>query len=324
MKVYSERGYITWPSWDVLFEWEDIWAKEWGTTVESLTNNLFDKISRRLKRYTKKLFPKKVWKYKITDPDKMGVLIIMDAEGYYMIPTRNIIPIYLDFARNMIDEIMEATRDLPAFFVASKDIYNEMKSKGCQNVYFIHQCVSDQYYTQEVPDKDIDVIQIGRKNPVMHQYMLDYCKEHTDVEYIYQSENASLNYTSTTRGDIGKLPGRPEFVDMMRRARVSIVSTPKCDNSRNVFGGADLVTARFYESAVFYCHLIGRYTDNEETRELELNKICPNIKDYEEFKATMDQYLSGKEIDKDIYSTFINKHLASTRATYLKKCIEQR
>ena len=82
MKVYSERGYITWPSWDVLFEWEDIWAKEWGTTVESLTNNLFDKISRRLKRYTKKLFPNKVWKYKITDPDKMGVLIIMDAEGY--------------------------------------------------------------------------------------------------------------------------------------------------------------------------------------------------------------------------------------------------
>lgn len=27
MKAYSERGYITWQSWDVLFEWEDIWAK---------------------------------------------------------------------------------------------------------------------------------------------------------------------------------------------------------------------------------------------------------------------------------------------------------
>ena len=156
----------------------------------------------------------------------------------------------------------------------------------------------------------------------MHQYMLDYCKEHPEVEYIYQGQNASLSYVSTTRGDIGKLPGRKEFVDMMRRARVSIVSTPKCDNSRDVFGGADLVTARVYESTVFYCHLIGRYTDNEETRELELGKICPNIQDYDEFKTTMDQYLSGKEIDKDLYCSFIDKHLASTRAKYIKKCIE--
>ncbi len=129
-----------------------------------------------------------------------------------------------------------------------------MKSKGCQNVYFIHRCVSDQYFTQEVPAKDIDVIQIGRKNPVMHQFMLDYCKEHPDVEYIFQSEDASLNYNSTTRGNIGK--------------------------------------------------------------------ICPNIKDYDEFKTTIDQYLAGKELDKDIYSIFINKHLASARAKYLKKCIE--
>ena len=323
MRVYSERGYITWPSWDVLFEWEDMFAKKWGVTVENLTNSFTDKVARRIKRYIKKYFPKKVWKYKITDRDKMGVLIIMDAEGYYMLPTKNIIPIYLDFARNMIDEIIEATREIPAFFVASKDIYNEMKSKGCENVYFIHQCVSDQYYTMDIPAKDIDVIQIGRKNPVLHKFMLDYCKEHPQVEYIYQGEDASLSYVSTTRGNVGKLPGRAEFVDMIRRAKVSIVSTPKCDNSRNVFGGADLVTARFYESAVLWCNLIGRYTDNEETRELELEKICPNIKDYDEFKAVMDEYLAGKEPDKELYREFIDKHLASTRAGYIRKCVEK-
>ncbi len=322
MKVYSERGYITWPSWDAIFEWEDVFAKEWGTEVQALPNTIIDKVKRRLYRALHKAIPGYIRKYKITDKDKMGVLIVMDAEGYYMLPTKNIIPIYLDFARNMIDEIITATRNLPAFFVASKDIYNEMKEKGCENVYFINQCASDQYYSDTVPEKDIDVVQIGRKNPLLHQYMLDYCKEHPEVEYIYQGQNASLSYVSTTRGDIGKLPGRKEFVDMMRRARVSIVSTPKCDNSRDVFGGADLVTARVYESTVFYCHLIGRYTDNEETRELELGKICPNIQDYDEFKTTMDQYLSGKEIDKDLYCSFIDKHLASTRAKYIKKCIE--
>ena len=226
--------------------------------------------------------------------------------------------------KTMIDEIIKATRYLPAFFVASKDIYNEMKEKGCENVYFINQCASDQYFSETVPLKDIDVVQIGRKNPILHQYMLDYCSEHPEVEYIYQGQNASLSYISTTRGDIGRLPGRKEFVDMMRRAKVSIVSTPKCDGSRNVFGGADLVTARFYESAVFYCMMVGRYTDNEETRELELDKICPNIKDYDEFKTIMDQYLSREDVDKDLYHTFITKHLASNRARYIEKCIEQR
>ncbi len=134
MKVYSERGYITWPSWDAIFEWEDVFAKEWGTEVQALPNTIIDKVKRRLYRALHKAIPGYIRKYKITDKDKMGVLIVMDAEGYYMLPTKNIIPIYLDFARNMIDEIITATRNLPAFFVASKDIYNEMKEKGCENV----------------------------------------------------------------------------------------------------------------------------------------------------------------------------------------------
>lgn len=323
MNVYSERGYLSVVSWDVLYEWEDCFAKEWATSVNPLQNGLFEKICRRIRRYYHRFNPNYVWKYEIKDKEKQGVLIIMDAEGYYMLPTKNIIPIYLDFARNMVDTIMEATKNLPAFFVASKDIYNEMRDKGCSNVFFIHQCVSDQYYSDQVIEKDIDVIQIGRKNPVLHEYMLKYCNEHPDVEYVYQDQNASHEYISTTRGNIGTLPGRREFVDMMRRAKVSLVSTPKCDNCRNVFGGADLVTARFYESAVFRCRMIGRYTDNEETRELELEKVCPNVQDYNEFVTALEKYLDSSSLSWNDYNDFISQNLASVRARYISDCIEK-
>lgn len=323
MKVYSEREYLTVVSWAVLYEWEDCFAKEWNTEVIPLKNGLIQKIERRVRRYYHEINPKHVWKYKISNLNEVGVLIIMDAEGYYMLPTENIIPIYLDFARSMIDTIITATKDLPAFFVASKDIYNEMKDKGCHNVYFIHQCVSDQYNTGDILEKDIDVIQIGRKNPVLHEYMLKYCEDHPDIEYIYQGQDASHEYISTTRGNIGTLPGRREFVDMMRRAKVSLVSTPKCDNCRNVFGGADLVTARFYESAVFRCRMIGRYTDNEETRELELEKVCPNVQDYNEFVTALEKYLDSSSLSWNDYNDFISQNLASVRARYISDCIEK-
>lgn len=316
MRVYSERGYIDWVSWKPLYEWEDEWARAWGTTVEPLPNNLHAKIRRHIRRLIHVVLPGKVWKYRVTDPDKLGVLIVMDAEGYYMIENRNIIPIYLDFSMDMVDAIHKATKDLPAFFVASVDIYDALRERGCTNVRYIAQCAPDIYYSDDIPHKFIDVIQIGRRNEVLHEYMLKYCGEHPDVEYVYQSEGASLHYNSTTRGDIGTLPGRNEFTDMMRRAHVSLVSSPRCDGCRDVFGGADLITARFYESAVFYCHMLGRYTENKETEGLNLASVCPCVKSYEEFATRLTEYLeaSPEEYDWTMQRKFIHDNLASTRA----------
>ncbi len=323
MRVYSERGYIDWVSWKPLYEWEDEWARAWGTEVIPLPNDLHVKLRRHIRQFIHKLFPARVWKYRITDPDKLGVLIVMDAEGYYMIENRNIIPIFLDFSLAMVDAVYRATGSLPVFFVASVDIYDALVERGSTNVRYIAQCAPDIYYSDEVPDKSVDVIQIGRRNSVLHEYMTRYCGDHPGVEYVFQSAGASLHYMSSTRGDIGTLPGREEFTDMMRRARISLVSSPRCDGCRDVFGGADLITARFYESAVFYCHMLGRYTENKETEGLNLAAVCPNVKSYEEFEAKLDEYLavSPDEYDWSAQRSFIRANLASTRAEQILDAI---
>ena len=325
LKVYSERGYVDHASWGAIYEWEDVWARTWGTEVIPLPNSLHVKLRRHIRWYIHKFLPHKVWKYSLSsDAENLGVLIIMDAEGYYMIEMKDIIPIYLDFSMDMVDTIIRATAELPAFFVASVDIYDAMIDRECKNVKYIAQCVPDMYYSDEIPDKDIDVIQIGRRNEVLHGFMMRYCDEHPDIEYIYRLNDGSYDYISTTRGNIGPLPGREEFVDMMRRARVSLVSSPKCDGCRDVFGGADLITARFYESAGFYCHMIGRYSDNKEAAGLNLESVCPNVKSYEEFESLLTGYLSA---DPDVYDwtiqrRFIQDNLASTRAGQIMEALQ--
>lgn len=112
------------------------------------------------------------------------------------------------------------------------------------------------------------MIQFGRKNPVLHSYMLKYCKLYPNVEYVYQTSDGSLTYTSTTRGNIGKFDNRPEYMQMIAKSKVSLVSTLGIDKSKNM-GGIDFFTPRFYESAAYYCHLIGRYTMNDE----EINNL---------------------------------------------------
>ena len=94
--------------------------------------------------------------------------------------------------------------------------------------------------------------------------MMEYVAEHPDVEYVYQSNNGSLTYISTTRGNLGKFDKRNEYVELLKSCRISLVSTPGMDKSRTDFGNVDFFTPRFFESAAFYCHMLGRYIENKE------------------------------------------------------------
>jgi len=244
----------------------------------------------------------------------------MNSRNYYDKPVRNIVPVFLDFPADTVDNIAYATRDLPVFFVTCLDIYNMFIDRGIDNVRFMPLSVADKHYSLVVPEKIVDVIQFGRKNFVLHEYMLRYCEEHPSIEYVYQTADGSLTYNSTTRGNIGKCEKREEYINLVKSCKVSLVSTPGCDNSRSAeFGEIDFVTPRCYESAAFYCHMLGRYTDNQETRELELGRICPNIQSYEEFSKYLNDYLSAEEWDWTAQREFVSKNLTSVRAHFIQE-----
>lgn len=319
VNVLSERAYRRWPSFDVVFEWEDVIASELKAQIITFEGGLPGKVIRLIKKCWLKMNQRANAKYRITNIAECKLLWVMAANVYRTLPTRNIIPIFLDFPVSMVDPIIEATSSLPVFFVTCKDIYNILIEKGVKKVRFMPLSISDKYFTEEVPEKTVDVIQFGRKNSVLHEYMLKYCEAHPTVDYVYQSGDGTLTYESTTRGNVGKYDTRKEYVEMIKSCRVSLVSTPGCDKGRSgEFGAIDFVTPRFFESAAFYCHMVGRYTENEETEEMELSTVCPNVKSYEEFERLMDSYLGAKDWDWKVQQEWTRRNLTSKRANFIQ------
>lgn len=316
--ILSERGYMNWPSWNVVYEWEDVIAQENNYNIITFREGIMGKFIRRgireLNRFTRVNL-----KYRITKKSNVRLLFVMSTTIYRDLPTKNIIPVFLDFPISTVDQIINATNLLPAYFVTCKDIYNLLKEKSVRNVFYMPLSISDKYYGESVPEKTIDVIQFGRKNEVLHQYMLQYCKERPEVEYVYQTADGSLTYFSTTHGNIGKFDSRDEYMDLIKSCKVSLVSSPSCDKGRSEeFGGIDFITPRFYESAAMYCHMLGRYTENEEAKDLQIYSICPNVRDYDEFKERMDQYLGDTKWDWSTQRDFVERNLTSVRADYIK------
>lgn len=318
----SERLHQHWPSYFVVYEWEDVFAQN-GIKIkcQSRLSAFINKVMNKV--FKGKLNNGKV-KYFRYNKKQVDFVWVMNAASYKKFAKKGYVPIFLDFAVNMVDEICQATKYLPFYFVTCLDIYNILKSKGSENVYYIPLSISDKYFTESVPEKSVDVIQFGRKNSILHEYMMRYCNDHPQVEYVYQSGDGSLTYESTTRGNIGRFDKRKDYFDLMASCRVSLVSSPGKDSSRD-FGGIDFITPRFYESAINYCYMLGRYTENEESKLIGIDKVCPHIESYDEFEKNMDMYLKDKDFSKTYeYKEFIKNNVTSKRLEEIVRVVNNR
>ena len=320
--IITKRKYETWPSWYVVYEWEDILSKKLGMDLEfSDGRSLEYRIQRKWKRIVFKYFHR--ISFGKVDVQNMRLAFIMNANDYYLYVDRNVIPIFLDFPEKMISVIAEKTKNLPFFFVTALEICDLLKAHGSKNVIYMPISISDMYFSEVIPKKTIDVIQFGRKNPVLHEWMMEYVTEHPDVEYVYQSNNGSLTYISTTRGNLGKFDKRNEYVELLKSCRISLVSTPGMDKSRTDFGNVDFFTPRFFESAAFYCHMLGRYIENQEADFLNIYDICPNVKTKQEFFDNVDKLLKiSNDVNVDKYKAFLHSNLTSKRADLIKGALQ--
>jgi hypothetical protein len=253
-----------------------------------------------------------------------SIAFILDLNSTIFFKNRNIIPIFLDVWGNQIELLLEVTKYIEVFFVTSLEVFNLIRDMR-RGVYYIPLSVSDKWIINDVPVKDIDVIQIGRKNNVLHEYMMKYLEKFSEVNYIYQDFiDGEKTYISTKFGNINYLKNREEYMNLIKRSKVSLVSSPGIDDSRKTYG-IDFITPRFYESAINYSYMIGRYNNNSETEYLNLSKVCDNVKSYSQFEQLLETYLSNEEFEKKKeYDLFIKKNLTSNRANEIIKALERR
>lgn len=162
----------------------------------------------------------------------------------------------------------------------------------------------------------------------MQDFAIHYCTEHPNVEYIYAEydpQTKHLTYYSTKRGIIETPETREEYMTMLRRAKICLLSSPGIDNTRPMAEGIDYPTPRFYETAINYCHMLGRYSEDHEEFHLQgIDSVCHNIKSYDQFKDLCDEIMIGnKALNKKTYDEFISKHLTSNWIKELQKQLLQ-
>ena len=320
LEILSERYYQNWPSYAVVYEWEDVFANILNSDIISLYRT--KKIGRKIRHIMVNYFGKE-GSFLPSNNGRWKLVWIMNAAGYRMFTGKGILPVFLDFSTEMVENIVRVTKKLPCYWVTSYDIYELLKKHDSQNVEFMPLSISDKYINEKIQEKNIDVIQFGRKNKVLHEYMLNYCRNNPNVEYVYQSKEASLTYISTIRGNIGKFEKREEYMKLLAHSKVSLVSTPGMDQGRS-FGCNDFFTPRFFESAAVHSHLIGRYADNQEARIIGISDICPNICSESQFNSEVTKALmTSCEVNLERYKKFLSENVTSVRGKSIKKSLQK-
>lgn len=331
---------------DVCYEWEEEIAKYFNVPVRQV----FQATIRRkktpidsIKKLIKTLFPFTV-EIKRAAVDSVTIqaltqdinlplsvcFVMLPGEiSAYLENDNNLVPIFLDCWDDYdFEYVIRRTKNFKIFYVTSRDVYNRVKSKSpSSNVYYMPQSISDKYHSENFAkyrNKKIDVLHSSRINPVLHEYMLEYLKTHNNIEYVYKEKGEKGEYISTKRGCLGFIPDRESYMKLIASSKISLVGCSGIDNARENTNGIQFVTPRFYESAILGCALIGRYPDNQEFRELNMSKYCPNITSYEQFCKSLE--LALNITPEELYSQnhdFIINSLTSQRAKQIERDLRE-
>lgn len=317
-RLVSERKYIKGISFDVVKEWENIFCEHLNTRIYELHFNIFIRIWNRAILYHIPF---------TTNKKKWRIGFVFSAGSDRPFRMKNVIPIYVDFHPRVMDKVIKDTRKLPCWFVTSKELCTKIREiSSYNNCFFVPLSLADNYIQRVNVEKNIDVIQMGRKNKILHEYMLHYCCENPEVNYVYMEDEESKEYVSTTWGYMGKIEGREQYFEFLRSAKISLVSSPGMDqSSRRYDESVDFFTPRFYESAAARCFMIGRYSENAESDQIGIKRICINVKKYNDFKQSISRCLKDDIRDyESMYLEFLNNNCTSKRLEYILDVMKEK
>ena len=235
---------------------------------------------------------------------------------------------------NIIDFFLEK-KDLPLFYsrysnapvvlISSKEVFDYLKAENCPiPINHLALSISDKYSITPTTKykKEYDLIIMGRQNPILEKYIDRYAADHPDLLYVYRKfvNGEFLYYTS--KGELlGNIDNREDYMNLMRKARIGIYSTPGIDGGEERTKGFNQVTPRFLEYIASGCHILARYPQNSDVDYYNLSSIAPSIDTYEQFEAQMNN-AKNNEVDMKKYSEYLSHHYTSVRAKELLEIIK--
>jgi hypothetical protein len=320
VKILTNRKIENWPSWDLVYEWENIISYKleipfsYNNRLLSKTNSLLHKINFNP---LIKFFPRKPYFYfqmsaglrnQIFNSKKFIIAII----DYHLNP-------------NDRDKFLIAYSKNPFLLISNKEVFDFLLLNNFpKKIYHFPLSISDKYKISEnaVFDKQYDLVLFGRQNTVLEAYTKKYADNHPKFSYVYRIiKDGEFNYYTNAEEFLGNINNRQAYIDLMQKSRTAIYGTPGIDGGESRTNGWNQVTPRVLEYIACGCHIIARYPKNSDTDFFDLQKFSPNIETYEDFEQVMDNALATP-VDMKMYAEYLEKHYTSKRAELLKEILE--
>lgn len=322
VSVSTARDFVRSPSWKCIFDWEDDISAFLGLPLDILTKP--GKLSRLLCDPKTFDYSLPILRRMLNKSDKnIAIVFLMAPENirFLLKSNKRFIPIFIDTPTSSYNSLRKLGKVFPIYYVISHESYEYLAVYN-QNVRFLPFSVPEIWKQDSIPCKELDVLQIGRKNPLLHKWMLRMSSEN-GIEYVYQRiEDGILNYWSTKRGLIGDFRDREKYIDLLRSAKVSLVSTGAMDGSRKDFD-INPVTVRFFESAVNYCYMIGRYPrESKDFEYTRMSEIVIRADDEESFRKRLIDCLDRPFNLKKEYDSVISSNATRHTASVIKRDLE--
>ncbi len=310
-QIDTIRSFEPYPSYLILYELEDDF---------SVSENIPLHYIPKLKYTFGKLIYKSVTNFllkRATPPGYIfSVMMTPDYHRLYLNKT-NVIPYVIDYWKRY-DELFEKHFvNFPVVYISGLEVYEYLKAKRTRvKIKHLPLSISDRHMTMFLQDmeKDIDIINVGRKNKIIDEYISKYISKYPNTNYVHREmENGENIYYSSIHGRIGKLETRHDLLQTLARAKIAIVTSPGLDGGEQRTGGFNPVTPRVFEAAVGKCYMVGKYEKNSEYYSFGLDKLVDMPDSYDEFEASVNSKLQTKFHLQNEYSSFLHANLNSTR-----------
>lgn len=317
-QIITERKYQKWPSFDLVYEWEDV-------LVEELNIPLYFK-----QKYSTNRFIKRIPFIKLLLAPKQNSFIfeMCPMTKYHIWNKSNIIPYIIDFylRSETLKYFYREYEKNPIVFISSKEVFLFLQQHQCPlKIVHLPLSISDKYKITRntIFHKEYDLVMAGRQNPVLEKYAFKYADTHKDFKFVYRKQdgNKFLYYTSD-KECLGDINTRDGYIQLMKKSKCGLYSTPGIDGGEQRTNGFNQVTPRFLELIACGCHVIARYAENADTEFYQLKDFSPSINSYEAFEKQMD-LLREKPINIEKYVDYLSQHYTSERVKLLKQFVEK-
>jgi hypothetical protein len=327
-KILSARFSENWPSYHLIYEWEDVFSDKLSIPIVSneQLHHYFLKKFRVNNKYLNFFFNRGIALVsRLRTIINHGNVLVFELAPSFTIHEKSV-PFLIDFWKQTdLDSFFRFYRDCPLVLISSIEVFNYLKLNKCPlNIFHLPLSLPDKYCLNVGTsyEKKHSIIFAGRANKLLMNYMKEFEKKFPDIEFLQQIEvNTELYYSSNKTGVIGKFHSRSEYMALLRSCKISFYSTPGIDGGEVRTGGFNPVTPRFLELLSAQCLIMGRYPKNEETEFYELEKVCPNINSYQDFEFYLLKYIEQDGFPFDQYSQILSKHYTSKRVESFKEAL---